>query len=335
MENFNTFIKKILLGDKSIHDPILVRITNTTSENIPFMEYLLKYKNINKNNLLESLHAILNLFRKKFHSLHNDNDNIKELFSNVKNEWHLDENDDILNLFKSSINSEFFSKYEKCKLEYNKGCNLCDELIELDENESNIPIESIFQNELPINRKASGLLFLCNDIYKFIEGFIKKMELILNEYKSYKNSILIDLSTRLKSCYNCNNIPNNIHTIFMNYIIIHNFFYKELMNIYYQLLEYLNKIKENCEIMTNISENNNEIAKLDIMNYLSNNYDNDDNDDNDDNEQQEYYDPNILLNNDSKEQDDDIIKKISDIFNQNNSECGSDNEDEDDEFSFY
>ena len=249
MENFNTFIKKILLGDKSIHDPILVRITNTTSENIPFMEYLLKYKNINKNNLLESLHAILNLFRKKFHSLHNDNDNIKELFSNVKNEWHLDENDDILNLFKSSINSEFFSKYEKCKLEYNKGCNLCDELIELDENESNIPIESIFQNELPINRKASGLLFLCNDIYKFIEGFIKKMELILNEYKSYKNSILIDLSTRLKSCYNCNNIPNNIHTIFMNYIIIHNFFYKELMNIYYQLLEYLNKIKENCEIM--------------------------------------------------------------------------------------
>ena len=34
----------------------------TQSENIPFMEYLMKYKNINNNNLLESLNSILNLF---------------------------------------------------------------------------------------------------------------------------------------------------------------------------------------------------------------------------------------------------------------------------------
>ena len=74
MENFNTFMKKILLGDISIHEPILVRITNTTSESLPFKKYLLKYKNINESNLLESLHSISDLFRKKFHSLYNNNE---------------------------------------------------------------------------------------------------------------------------------------------------------------------------------------------------------------------------------------------------------------------
>ena len=32
MENFNTLMSKILSGDTSVHDPIVVRLTNTTSE---------------------------------------------------------------------------------------------------------------------------------------------------------------------------------------------------------------------------------------------------------------------------------------------------------------
>ena len=310
MENFNTFIKKILLGDLSIHDPVLVRITNSTSEELPFMEYLMKYKNINNNNLLESLNSITNLFRRKFNSLHNNNNNIKELFETVKGEWFLEE--DILDVFKSSLTEDFFSDYEKCKLEYNKGCNSCDELIELDQNESNIPIESIFQNELPINRKASGLLFLCNDIYKLIDKFRGNLEKILYEYNHGKHFLLIDLSTKLKMCYNCNNIPNKIHTIFMNYIILNNFIYKELTMVHHQTLEFLNKIKENCENMKGLSENHNELANINFMDYLTTDGDS---------ECVDYYDPNVIMdsNDDNDHYDDD----------------DDDDDHDDDDFTFY
>ena len=323
MEKFNTFIKKILLGDLSIHDPILVRITNSTSEELPFMEYLMKYKNINNNNLLESLNSITNLFRRKFHSLHNNNNNIKELFDNVKSEWFLEE-EDVLDVFKSSLTENFFGDYEKCKLEYNKACNLCDELIEVDQKESNIPIESILRNELPINRKASGMLFLCNDIYKFIDQFRKILEKILDEYKTLKHSLLIDLSTRLKSSYNCNNIPNNIHTIFMNYIIINNFIYKELTKIHHQTIGYLNKIMENCENMKGISENHNELANINFMDYLTSNDNDNDNYDND-NDEYDYYDPNVIMGEYGNDNDND------------NDDDDNDDDDDDDygEFTFY
>ncbi len=323
------------MGDISINEPIVVRITNTQSENIPFMEYLMKYKNINNNNLLESLNSILNLFRRKVHSIYSNNENVEKLFQNVSNDWYLD--NDIMDLFRSSITDNFFDEKEKCYVEFNRSSNLCDELIEINDKEKDIPIESILHNELPINRKASGILFLCNDIYKIIEKLYNRTDMFLKEYNNeYKHSVLIDLSTKLRSCYNCNNIPINIHNIFMNFLIIQNYFYKELLKLRFQLGEFLNKISEKCKIMKGISENNDEVANLNFMDYLTNNHNDNQNDNHYDN--MDYLD-NISDNDDGNEKNEN--KEISNIFhnisdeNDENDENDDNDGNDENEVSFY
>ena len=56
----------------------------------------------------------------------------------------------------------------------------------------------------------------------------------------------------------------------MNFLIIQNYFYKELLKLRFQLGEFLNKISEKCKIMKGISENNDEVANLNFMDYLTN-----------------------------------------------------------------
>ena len=66
--DFDIFLKKIIQGDTSVQEPIVIH--NKTGDTFePLPTYLTNYKNINKDNLLDTLQLIMNLFRKKVHTL--------------------------------------------------------------------------------------------------------------------------------------------------------------------------------------------------------------------------------------------------------------------------
>ena len=58
--NFQDFLKKILNGDILIQDQInVVNIRRDTSCNVSFLNHLLSYQNINRENILEILITVL------------------------------------------------------------------------------------------------------------------------------------------------------------------------------------------------------------------------------------------------------------------------------------
>jgi len=267
MDNFDTFMKKILLGNISLQDPIISNVSDIKTEKLPFQKYLYQYKNINDDNFAKSLYTILNLFRKKFHSLYSQNNDFKHFFNNnLKNDW--DYNNDFLSLFKLPVSNDFFNNFETCNSDYEKSLNLYNDFIDFDKNQKSIPIDSFIRNESPMERKISGLLLLFNEIYKNINIFSNNLKDYIQYFKNLNLSILIDLSLKYKSCYNCNNIPPNINKIFLNYIIINNTFYKELIKLNNHINNLLTKIKDNSNNLSSLNNENNNLATLNMYDLL-------------------------------------------------------------------
>ena len=125
MKDFNELITEILEGKTSLQDPIDFNISDRKSERLPIEEYFHQYKNINNDNYLNTLYTILNLFRRKFHSLYNENEDLKNFINNhLKIDWNYKK--DFLSLFDIGIQDGFFENIEECNNDYHKSLELHD-----------------------------------------------------------------------------------------------------------------------------------------------------------------------------------------------------------------
>ncbi|MBI29355.1 MAG: hypothetical protein CMI95_05645 [Pelagibacteraceae bacterium] len=280
MDNLKYLEKKDLVdkcsdGSINVHDNIkLKNKVQNTLHYISFLEHLLYLCTSKNTNLLKILFNIKKNIEKNVNK-YIDNIYFNECIQKTINEWNLEiEPEDIFNNSDKTYNYDDF-------IENNKNYN---ELL------FNITgFESIIQkknNQFDDDIKDSVIIILinCNESIDELKTELKKVMNVITNLEPDYNYLLTDLSTKSKKMYmeyikeqnknssifdslitnkNDSDIPDNINTIFLNYILIINMIKKELhyiITIYKSLLiklnekfNILNKLKESLSIKDNVN----------------------------------------------------------------------------------
>ena len=280
MDNLKYLEKKDLVdkcsdGSINVHDNIkLKNKVQNTLHYISFLEHLLYLCTSKNTNLLKILFNIKKNIEKNVNK-YIDNIYFNECIQKTINEWNLEiEPEDIFNNSDETYNYDDF-------IENNKNYN---ELL------FNITgFESIIQkknNQFDDDIKDSVIIILtnCNESIDDLKTELKKVMNVITNLAPDYNYLLTDLSTKSKKMYmeyikeqnknssifdslitnkNDSDIPDNINTIFLNYILIINMIKKELhyiITIYKSLLiklnekfNILNKLKESLSIKDNVN----------------------------------------------------------------------------------
>ena len=113
--NFEELLRKIVNGDISIQEPMVIH-NRQGDQNLHFMDYLHQYKNITKDNHLETLQFIMNLFRKQMNLL-NRNESINQVITDTNNYWG--NGNDFLGIFKNQLPEDFTNQKSLCNQKYN------------------------------------------------------------------------------------------------------------------------------------------------------------------------------------------------------------------------
>lgn len=249
---FDTLIHKILNGKQSIQEPIQIyNPSRTQSRNISFLNHLLLYDNIHKDNILETISDIYDQFLYKMEGL-KKNTNILNMINMVHDEWYKDYNQGSII---SPVNGQYCTNYNKIKQDYNKSIDICEKCMGDSEREENVPYESILRGESPNDRGLDSSIILCNSLLQNIHQNIEDAKGIIESLHDFDTSIYTDLSIKHKPLYFELNgveddmIPENIHTIFSNFMHIHNLLYKQVVQQY----NHLNTMKKHViHMMENI-----------------------------------------------------------------------------------
>lgn len=275
--DFQPLLDSILNGETSVQEPITIyNQTRSQSNNISFLTHLLNYENITKDNLLENLSKIHGFFINKINQL-KDSPIIIQLIEQLNNEWYREtEGIDIT----SPIHSDFFKLDKELINDFNKACQDCSSSLIDSEKRKSYPIDHPVEDD-SID-KLDNSISLCNVVLNKIDIHLKEIEKMIYFFKNFDLSLFIDLSIKHRPIYiqfNTSNesgmdddVPDNIHRIFSNYIYIHNLLYKQIIQHYNyikSLIDQLNKIlgeikdrKGNIQLLANYdSRNDNIIGK--------------------------------------------------------------------------
>ena len=291
-------IKKCSKGELNIHNNIkLKNKVQNTLHYVSFLEHLLHFCKDNNTNLLELLFIIKDKIENNINKFLN-NVYFTECIQKTINEWNLEiDPDDIFNNNSSIYNYDDFIENNKNYNELLFNINGFENIINKKDNQ--------FDDDI----KDSVIIILtnCDESLNSLKSELKKVIKVITNLEPEYNYLLTDLSTKSKKMYmefikvqaqenvsifeslitnkNDSDIPDNVNTIFLNYILIINMIKKELhyiITIYQSIFEklddkfnMLNKLKEGLSIKDNI----NTIKKENILNEEpeeeSQNYDED------------------------------------------------------------
>jgi hypothetical protein len=301
MNNLKYFSKKDLLkkcsdGDINIHNNIkLKNKVQNTLHYVTFLEHLLHLCTSGNTNLLELLFTIKNKIEE------NINENMNNTYFNQYieksiQEWNLDVESD--NIFNQSTDEYDYNSFVENNKNYNEllfNINGFENIIQKKDNQ--------FDDDI----KDSVIIILtnCNESINSLKTELKKVVKTIKNLEPEYTYLLTDLSTKSKKMYmeyiknndnsvsifdslitnkNDADIPDNINTIFLNYILIINMIKKELhyiITIYESILEklngkysMLNKLKESLSIKDNV----NLFKKEEILDNASDDYESDEDD---------------------------------------------------------
>ena len=261
-------LKQLLLnGDISIQDPIMVYdASGETSKKCPFERYLQEYEDFDEKNSLEKTYDLYDLLRNRVNEL-DETPEVKSFVIDLNDQWI--EPDRQLHV-ENVIPEEFFQKQNRGVENYQRACGLCDRI---DGSCSNTP-ESSFTGEHPVHREADGVIDLCGQVREYIEDNMEDIKKMLMYFRGFDTSLFLDLSKKHKSLYFNNNnqndmIPNNIHIIFSNFLLLHNMFTKQLIQYYRYLHGLLQELDERCQKM-NVLKESIPVEQYDVVNILKN-----------------------------------------------------------------
>ena len=267
--DFDDLCSLVLNGEKSIQEHFDVyNNRRDVLTKMSFLNYLLKYKNIHKDNLLKTLHHIYLLFQKRIHNL-STNEIIQKMIDRNNQEWYVD---GMGISIKDPVYDDFFDQHLECQESYDGSCKLYDEIEKLVNDEHNIPLESKLHSSHPLEKHFDSGILSCEESIKHIEGIINEINSqLISYFKNFDLSQIIDLSIKHKSLYLTlidqedlsSEIPENIHKIFSNYIYIHNLFYKQIIQYYNYLQGILTDLKKKCEGIKDVNQNAVKVAFID------------------------------------------------------------------------
>ena len=120
--NYQELLKSLLNGDRGIQEPIsIMNMRRDKSSKVSFLNLLLSYQNINKDNILEILSDIHSRFTTRIEGL-KGNRTVQLMMDRINNEWY---DPDYIFTIKNPIPRDFFDVNLKNKEYYNTSCKKC------------------------------------------------------------------------------------------------------------------------------------------------------------------------------------------------------------------
>jgi len=263
--DFKDLMGSILNGKHNIQEPISIsNKRRDTVSKISFLNLLISYNNVNKDNLLD---VLINIY-KRFHNRINElkrNKLVENMMENINQEWY---DPDYMFIIQFPFTDDFFEKNVENKSKYDRSCKICEEIKNLTTIENNIPFKLEKNGVHPLDKHFSAGIDICSSSISYIENNLEEIKTIIQSMRSQNMSQIIDISIKHKALYlklsdkeiDDENIPEDIHHIFSNFIHIHNLLLKQLVQYYHFVLELLNEIKERCQSMNNLQQNIKSIA---------------------------------------------------------------------------
>ena len=314
--DFQDLMKSILNGNRCVQDPISIsnRRRDTVSK-ISFLNLLLSYNNVTKDNLLDVLANIYNRFHNRIDQLR-ENDIVQNMMDCINQEWY---DPEYMFTFDYPFSRDFFEKNMDNKVKYDNSCKICDKIKELSTIENNIPLKIEKNGVHPLDKHFNKGIGLCKDTIEFMEENLIEIETIIKSMKKTDMTQFVDLSIKHKALYlklsnkdeDDDSIPENIHHIFSNYYHIHNLLLKQLIQYYHYIAHLLEQLKSRCLSMENLQKNVKSIA------YFEEDSDRSDDDHDEDDlmiEDGEIYHTAQSNKDKDKEGGDNIIDRISSFF---------------------
>tara|TARA_Y100000590_G_scaffold351997_1_gene404394 strand:- start:554 stop:1477 length:924 start_codon:yes stop_codon:yes gene_type:complete len=262
--NFQDFLKKILNGDILIQDQInVVNIRRDTSCNVSFLNHLLSYQNINRENILEILIEIYHTFNETIDEL-KDIPAMDKMLERLNSEWY--ETDNLI-VIKSPIPTNFFDIKNENEELYQKACQAFDEIMNLTKVENNIPLQVESDSTHPMKKYFDQVLSIFKKTIQELEEHFNETNRVIQSFKGVNLNFFLDLSIKHKQLYlklldidSIEEIPENIHGIFSNYIYVHNLVLKQLIQYYHILDVWLVDIYDRLEKIKIMKQNVENIA---------------------------------------------------------------------------
>lgn len=308
--DFQDLMKSILNGNRCVQDPISIsNKRRDTVSKISFLNLLLSYNNVSKDNILDILSNIYGLFQNRIDEL-KDNDIVQRMMDSINQEWY---DPDYMFVVNFPIHDNFFDQKSIIKPKYDKSCKLCEEIKQLSTIENNIPLKIEKNGEHPLDKHFETSIDVCQDSIQYMEANIKEIETIIDQLKKTDMSQFIDLSIKHKALYlklsgkdeNDDSIPENIHHIFSNYYHIHNLLLKQMVQYYHYVLFLHDELKERCQGLETLKQNVHSIAYFEEK---------DDEDDEGGDDELFIEDGEIYHTASSKEGGDNIVEKVLSFF---------------------
>jgi hypothetical protein len=248
---FDTLINKILNGKQSVQEPIqLYNLSHTKTNNISFLNHLLMYENIDRNNLLECLLTIYDQFLQKIEEL-KKNKNINNMINMVGDEWY---NEDGYECgCQLPIDDSFLKNYNDVIIGVEKLSNICENCINNSHEKHQIPYESFMRKQSPNDRLLDSGIILSKNVLDNLKQNLEETEKLLEFFKNFNTSFYIDLSIKHKPLYfqlngvRDESIPDNIHLVFSNFLNIHNLLHKQLIQHHQSLKIIISQVQGNSD----------------------------------------------------------------------------------------
>ena len=266
--DYQELIKSIINGSRNIQDPISIsNKRRDTTSNISFLNHLLSYKNIHRENILEVLAEIYRRFLNQIEHL-KDVQMIQKMMDRVNDEWY---DPDYIFTVENPLSSNFFDVNHQNKVEYDRSCKVCNEVDQLCKIENNIPLKLNQGEKHPLEKHFQSSIVICTESIQYLQENLTMIHEIISHLKNTNMSQFIDLSIKHKSLYlklnegddeEDDSIPENIHLIFSNYIHIHNLLLKQMIQYYHHINTMLEELKKECQRMKTMKQNVTSIAYL-------------------------------------------------------------------------
>ena len=292
--DLENILSKCVSGEIDMHEPIEVtnKIKNQRTE-MGVLKHLLLLCQSDKKSLIHILSVLRCKLKETLLELINDNSFIRQYIQNIIHEWRLDitpfdllqdgldqcgysEGDDLFN-YQALVDEQ------RC---YQKGGS---QLVTLEQalkerQQAFTPMTKDYAGQ--IQGKIKGLYNECNECVGRVKGYsadtMTKNKLIHPQYID----ILTDLSSKSKPTYleysnkfkedeetfatflnesHDLDIPDNIHTIFLNYLITLNMIKKEMNYISHSFKDILSDMQPKMVILTKFMDGLNELDNYNVI----------------------------------------------------------------------
>lgn len=238
-------VKEMIEGKIQINKPLVITSSDRTkSEELSFLSHVLKYNGVKKETMFVFLNEILEVFNKEMNKLMR-NRNVQRYIDGIKGEW--DDLSDIL--FKDLFSEDQVKLMESVLENINELCRRFKEI--------NTSVES---NNVTDVVEEADLVDRMDTFVKSIREFNENTEEIMEQLDRYEGNlnklntcVLLDLSMKNKKLYlefngitEDRSIPENIHNIFLNYLLILNLIKKQIV-YYKKTVKKVGEIAQNME----------------------------------------------------------------------------------------